>query len=144
MIGFIANNILKTQTVYDYNIQYMESHAKLIAVINLIFFIIIQTMSFFASDLDDMDPKIETNLEKVCELDVSKFEPFESDLDHAIEDRTKENLMNKAIIDSDIDINLYTKFILVSWDVGRPGLWYSIERFGARKQFKTAEVNSER
>ena len=91
-----------------------------------------------------MDPKIETNLEKVCELDVSKFEPFESDLDHAIEDRTIENLMNKAIIHSDIDINLYTKFILVSWDVGRPGLWYGIERFGTRKQFKTVEVNSER
>ena len=40
--------------------------------------------------------------------------------------------MNKAIIESDIDINLYTKFILVSWDVGRPGLWYGIERFGTR------------
>jgi hypothetical protein len=32
-----------------------------------------------------------------------------------------------------------TKFILVSWDVGRPGLWYGIEVFGTRSQFKTME-----
>jgi hypothetical protein len=32
-----------------------------------------------------------------------------------------------------------TKFIFVSWDFRRQGLWYGIEVFGTRSQFKTTE-----
>ena len=38
-----------------------------------------------------------------------------------------------------VTITTNTKFILVSWDVARPGLWYDIEVFGTRSQFKTIE-----
>ena len=38
-----------------------------------------------------------------------------------------------------VTITTNTKFILVSWDVARPGLWYGIEVFGTRSQFKTME-----
>ena len=39
--------------------------------------------------------------------------------------------MNMAYIECDY---IDTKFVLVSWDVGRPGLWYGVERFGTFTQ----------
>ena len=67
-----------------------------------------------------------------------KFEPFESDLlfihiiiiiihNNAIIDSTADKIMNGAFSDRDcITVTANTKFILVSWDVGRPGLWYGV------------------
>ena len=67
-------------------------------------------------------------------MDVIKFVPFESDLENAIKDSTIEKIMNTAYTENDY---IDTKFVLVSWDVGRPGLWYGVERFGTRRQFQT-------
>jgi hypothetical protein len=48
--------------------------------------------------------------------------------------------MNGAFSERDcITVTANTKFILVSWDVARPGLWYGVEVFGSRSQFKTME-----
>jgi hypothetical protein len=96
------------------------------------------TSAYATANIDTTDPLIEIISESVCYSNVIKFEPFESDLEDAIIDRTIEKLMNTAFIESDyVVVNKNTKFILVSWDVGRPGLWYGIEIFGTRQQFKT-------
>ena len=95
------------------------------------------TSALANSNLETPDPMIEIFSEKVCELDVIKFAPFESDLEDAIKDKTIENLMNNAFIECDY---IDTKFVLVSWDVGRAGLWYGIERFGTRSQFQSMSI----
>ena len=94
-------------------------------------------IKFANSNLETLDPMIEIFSEKVCELDVIKFAPFESDLEDAIKDKTIENLMNNAFIECDY---IDTKFVLVSWDVGRAGLWYGVERFGTRSQFQSMSI----
>ncbi len=97
-------------------------------------------MSSFESDLERIDPMIESIPETVSDVEILKFEPFESDLENAIIDSTVDKIMNGAISDRDcITVTANTKFILVSWDVGRPGLWYGVEIFGTRSQFKTME-----
>ena len=61
--------------------------------------------------------------ETVCDIDMLKFEPFESDLENAIIDSTTDKLMNSAFSERDcVILNANTKFILVSWNVARPGL----------------------
>ena len=76
----------------------------------------------------------------MCDIDILKFDPFESDLENAIKDSTAYKLMNCSYNVQDcVTITTNTKFILVSWDVARPGLWYDIEVFGTRSQFKTME-----
>jgi hypothetical protein len=83
-------------------------------------------MSVFDSDLESMDLMIESIPETVCDIEILKFEPFESDLENAIIDSTADKIMN-AFSDRDcITVTANTKFILVSWDVGRPGLWYGV------------------
>ena len=48
--------------------------------------------------------------------------------------------MNVAFSERDcINVTANTKFILVSWDVARPGLWYGVEVFGTRSQFNNME-----
>ena len=95
------------------------------------------TSAFANSNIETHDPMIEIFSEKVCELDVVRFAPFESDLENAIKDNTVEKIMNMAYIDCD---HINTKFVLVSWEVGRPGLWYGVERFGTRSQFQSMSV----
>ena len=64
---------------------------------------------------------------KIKIFEILKFEPFESDLENAIIDSTADKIMNGAFSDRDcITVTANTKFILVSWDVGRPGLWYGV------------------
>ena len=100
------------------------------------------TSAYATANIDTTNPLIEIISESVCYLDVIKFEPFESDLENAIVDRRKENVLNKAFIEPEyLTVNENTKFILVSWDAGRPGLWYGIEIFGTRQQFKTMTSN---
>jgi hypothetical protein len=48
-----------------------------------------------------------------------------------------EKIMNFAFVEREY---LDTKFVLVSWDVGRRGLWYGNEKFGKRSQFNTMEM----
>ena len=87
-----------------------------------------------------MDPMIEVIPDTVCDIDILKFDPFESDLENAIKDSTAYKLMNCSYNVQDcVTITTNTKFILVSWDVARPGLWYGIEVFGTRSQFITME-----
>jgi hypothetical protein len=96
------------------------------------------TSAFATPNIDITDPLIEKTSETVCYSDVIFFRPFESDLENAIVDRREENLLNAAFLEPEyLTVNENTKFILVSWDVGRPGLWYGIEIFGTRQQFKT-------
>jgi hypothetical protein len=84
-------------------------------------------MSVFDSDLESMDLMIESIPETVCDIEILKFEPFESDLENAIIDSTADKIMNGAFSDRDcITVTANTIFILVSWDVGRPGLWYGV------------------
>ena len=62
------------------------------------------------------------------------FEPLESDLVNPIEttDSINEKIMNYAFTE------ISTKnFIVFSWDVSRPGLWFSIEPYMSREQLKT-------
>ena len=87
-----------------------------------------------------MDPVIEINPETVCDIDILKFDTFESDLENAIKDPTADKLMNGSFnVRYCVTITANTKFILVSWDVIHPGLWYGMEVFGTRRQFKTME-----
>jgi hypothetical protein len=79
---------------------------------------------------------IEIISETVCTLEVLKFEPFEPDLENAVIDPTVEKIMYFAFAEHEY---LDSKFVLVGWDVGRPGLRYGIEKFGTRSQFNTME-----
>ena len=51
-------------------------------------------MSSFESDLERMDPMIESIPETVSDVEILKFEPFESDLENAIIDSTVDKIMN--------------------------------------------------
>ena len=49
-------------------------------------------MSVFESDLERMDPMIESIPVTVCDIDISKFEPFESDLENSIIDSVADKI----------------------------------------------------
>jgi len=98
------------------------------------------TSAFATSNLETTDPLIEIISKKVCFLDVHHFRPFESDLEEPIKDPLAGNLLNAAFCDRENAITCNNnKFILVSWDVDRPGLWYGIELFYSRSQFYKME-----
>jgi hypothetical protein len=88
----------------------------------------------YESDLDKtiLDPMIEIISETLCTAEVLKFDTFESDLENEIRDPMVEKIMNFAFVEREY---LDTKFVLVSWDVGRRGLWYGNEKLAK-------EVNS--
>jgi hypothetical protein len=75
------------------------------------------TSAYANSNLETTDPMIEIFSEKVCELDVIRFVPFESDLENAIKDNTVEYIMNKAYIECDY---IDTKFSVFQCCYPRP------------------------
>jgi hypothetical protein len=99
------------------------------------------TSACATSNLEISDPLIEMISNNVCYLEVLKFRPFESDLEDAIKDPMEEKIMNTAFVEREYTITSNNKFLLVSWDVGRPGLWYGIELFYSRSQFYKMERN---
>ena len=79
-------------------------------------------MSAFESDLENMDPMIESTPVTVCDVDILKFEPFKSDLDNAFIDstvcKTKSTWWEKWLeVSSVIAVNLITLeiFIIIFW-----------------------------
>jgi hypothetical protein len=60
------------------------------------------------------------------------FELIEIDLEEPI----REMEFNEKIMNCAFNEMTYKAYILISWDVSRPGLWYSIEPYISRAQFK--------
>ena len=60
------------------------------------------------------------------------FEPIEIDLENPIQ----EQMSPHVITNLSCNTKAYKAFILFSWDVSRPGLWYSIDPLASRDQFK--------
>ena len=62
---------------------------------------------------------------------IGNFEPIEVDLENPIQEQ-----ITSLITNSSCNTKGFKSFFLFSWDVGRPGLWYSIEPCSSRDQFK--------
>jgi len=59
------------------------------------------------------------------------FEPIERDLENPMQEQ-----ITSVITNLSCNTKAFKSFFLFSWDVGRPGLWYSIEPCSSRDQFK--------
>ena len=69
-----------------------------------------------------------THFNKIVHDIGINFEPIEVDFENPIQEQITSILS--------CNTKAFKSFFLFSWDVGRPGLWYSIEPCSSRDQFK--------
>ena len=73
-----------------------------------------------------------THFNKIVHDIEINFEPIEVDLENPIQ----EQISPDVITNLSCNTKAYKAFILFSWDVSRPGLWYSIDPLSSRDQFR--------